>query len=350
MEKFYSAVELTPASMEALRWWQTYLAANPGATTSRKTTQQGIIMKWGDGSGTGTGGTTECYPIEPGQIPEPNIELWMGVWRVQAKPNSSNWKEARTILAALKQERDTRRVQGTTVFYMTDNLVSYYILNGGSSKVASLHKLVMEIKEMELELGCRLEVVHVPGTLMIEQGADAQSRGLWLAPERRPRGINQLLFNAVPFEHSLGEWLMSLIGQAGQPYTHEVFLQRSSMMDILGRWTIWTPVPEGARQVIVAYLQSWVQAPTTTGGIFVIPRILQKQWGRICRYVQEQGVFQAHMLPPKCAFPSHLPFVVLCVFPHTPSLRRPRMGRLAPPKGKGRAWHLAQAKAVRGLS
>lgn len=350
VEKFYSAVELTPASLEALRWWQTYLVSNPGATTSRRTTQNGIIMKWGDGSGTGTGGTTECYPVEPEQTPEPNIELWMGVWRVQAKPNSSNWKEARTILAALQQERGSNRVKGTTVFYMTDNLVSYYILNGGSSKIATLHKLVMEIKEMELELDCRLEVVHVPGTLMIEQGADAQSRGLWLAPERRPRGINQLLFNAVPFQDQFGAWLMSLVGQANQPYTHESYLHRTSMLDVLGRWTIWTPVPEGARQVIVAYLQSWVQASTTTGGIFVVPRILQKQWGRICRYVKEQGVFQAHMLPPSCAFPSHLPFVVLCVFPHVHTLRRPRMDRRALPSGKGRAWHLAQAKAVRGLS
>jgi hypothetical protein len=67
---------------------------------------------------------------------------------------------------------------------MTDNLVSYYIVNQGSSWSEALHALVMEIKAICETLSCVLEVVHVPGRLMIEQGTDGLSRGLWLAPER----------------------------------------------------------------------------------------------------------------------------------------------------------------------
>ena len=149
------------------------------------------MMKWGDGSGTGTGGTTEFYRVQDPTQVSPSIELWMGVWGAKAKLHTSNWKEARTVMEALRQEATLGRVQDCVVFYVTDNLVSYYVINSGSSREPSLHQLAREIKELAFELGCHLEVVHAPGTLMIEQGTDGQSRGLWLAQERRPTGINQ---------------------------------------------------------------------------------------------------------------------------------------------------------------
>ena len=50
--------------------------------------------------------------------------------------------------------------------------------------------LVVKIEELELELGCHLEVVHVPGTYLIMQGTDGLSRGVWLSPQRQFLGIN----------------------------------------------------------------------------------------------------------------------------------------------------------------
>jgi hypothetical protein len=76
----------------------------------------------------------------------------MGVWGARAKPRTSNWKEARTVLESLLQEKDTGRLQGRMVFYMTDNLVSYYIINQGSSRSPGLQQLVSEIKELCLQL------------------------------------------------------------------------------------------------------------------------------------------------------------------------------------------------------
>ena len=167
-------------------------------------------MKWGDGSGTGTGGTTEFYDVVPQEDQSPTMELWMGTWGLKAKLKSSNWKEARTCLEALRQERGTDRLKGKLVFYVTDNLVSYYIIHGGSSKSPSLHKIVEELQEEQEIQGCHLEAVHAPGTLMIEQGTDGLSRGLWHATERRHEGINQVLFEAVPYTPSLGIWAGNL--------------------------------------------------------------------------------------------------------------------------------------------
>jgi hypothetical protein len=346
--KYYTHAHVSPASHEALKWWRHHLLHAAGSTTHRSTCQQGIVIKWGDGSGTGTGGTTEFYELTPEQQQTPGIELWMGVWGARAKTNTSNWKEARTILESLRQERDTGRLRGRLVFFMTDNLVSYYIVNRGSSRSPALHKLVWEIKEACTELGCQLEVVHVPGRLMIDQGTDGLSRGLWLAPERRVAGINQRLFDPVPYTAALGDWVCHTLHLPPQDLQHLSYECPTATDRIYNSITIWTPPPECARQVIGGYLRKWVQDPAHAHGIFLIPRILQRQWGRVARYVVEVGVYLPHALPPQCCYESHLPFVLLHIPPHKLTLRRDRME--LPARSQPQGWHKHQAEAVRGLS
>jgi hypothetical protein len=43
-----------------------------------------------------------------------------------------------------------------------------------------MHLLVQKLKALELALGCRLEVIHVPGTTMITQDTYVLSRGIWV--------------------------------------------------------------------------------------------------------------------------------------------------------------------------
>lgn len=347
--KYYTCAFLSEDSRRALRWWTHHLTHSTGSTTYRASSGRGIVLKWGDGSGTGTGGTTEFYELTPDQAQSPGIELWMGVWGARSKPRTSNWKEARTVLESLLQERDTGRLNGMMVFYMTDNLVSYYIINQGSSRSPGLHELVLEIKEICLELGCQLEVVHVPGTLMIIQGTDGQSRGLWMAPERRVEGINQHLFDPVPYTTALGLWAMAEVGfHDPNPPEHLAYNRVGDYNQIQGRLTIWTPPPECGRLVLTSYLRSWVQSPMNSRAIFLLPRILQRQWGRVAKYIKERGVYHAGLLPPSCSFVSHLPFVLLFIAPHTHVRRKDRMELPAPAQPPG--WHKHQAEQVRGLS
>lgn len=347
-DKYFTQAFLSPCSLRALNWWSHHLRHTPGSTTYRAHSGRGIVLKWGDGSGTGTGGTTEFYELTETQLASPGMELWMGVWGARAKPRTSNWKEARTVLESLLQERDTDRLRGRMVFYMTDNLVSYYIINQGSSRTPGLHQLALEIKELCLQLGCQVEVVHVPGTIMIYQGTDGQSRGLWMAPERRVAGMNQELFNPIVYSSKLGEWALEELNLPPQPLLHLSFQDPTANAKIRGRLTVWTPPPECGRQVIRTFLQSWVQSPGDTSGIFLIPRIMQRQWGRVAKYVQERGVYHAGLLPDPYRFHSHLPFVLLYVPQHLPVLRRDRMELPAPTQPKG--WHKHQAEQVRGLS
>jgi hypothetical protein len=56
-------------------------------------------------------------------------------------------------------------------------------VQGGSLSSEELHNLMLEIKILENLLECRIEAIHVPGTLVIDQGTDGLSRGLWMSPE-----------------------------------------------------------------------------------------------------------------------------------------------------------------------
>jgi hypothetical protein len=63
-------------------------------------------------------------------------------------------------------------------------MVAYYIVNNGSSRNRDLHALIQKIKAFEVELECRIEVVRVPGKVMIVQRTDGLSRGIWASADR----------------------------------------------------------------------------------------------------------------------------------------------------------------------
>ena len=65
------------------------------------------------------------------------------------------------------------------VFYFTDNSTTYWIATSGSSSSPSLHALIEEMRLLELELQCQLQVIHVHGVIMIQQGTDGLSHGVW---------------------------------------------------------------------------------------------------------------------------------------------------------------------------
>jgi hypothetical protein len=136
---YYTKMKLAPETLQDLQWWTSFLKDGRG-NTSRSGHMGTLGVTWGDGSGTGTGGTLE----EVQHQAQPEIETWMGTWAPRVKHFDSNWRELRTLLWTL--ERQKRKpwgfIHGGTLFYFTDNLVSYYVVHNGSSTSPALHKLV----------------------------------------------------------------------------------------------------------------------------------------------------------------------------------------------------------------
>ena len=199
---FGSAIDLSSLAWSDLDWWQQCLTLNRGVSCL-SSCSGATAVTWGDGSGTGGGGTLEMEGNGP------NLEFWMGTWSPHVGSFSSNWKELRTLLEMLRREKGKQRLRHGILFYFTDNLVTYYIVQGGSSSSPELHKLIRMIKQLENQLECQVEVVHVPGRLMIRQGADGLSRGIRVTPDRIERSTfleASCVLSAVPYNPAWMIW------------------------------------------------------------------------------------------------------------------------------------------------
>jgi hypothetical protein len=299
---------------------------------------------WGDGSGTGTGGTFA--------IPGGPLRMWKGRWNPIVYKFSSNWKELSTLKLSLCRikEEDADSVRGTTVFYFTDNSTSYWIAASGSSGSPALHKLIEEIRLLELELGCTLQVIHVPGIIMISQGTDGLSRGIWMSAlqglEDSGR-MTQAVFDPLRFDKGLVDSYVRNY-QLAQRYVYCDWNTTWSARNYFDQLSVWFPPPEMARQVLIFMLETWAERPLTTSSLFFIPRTVPAFWWGLSRHLIELPTIYPHLTPLHLPPVLPIPIVVLYLPPHQRSLStKDRLARSAVPANA--FWHRQQAALLRGL-
>jgi hypothetical protein len=279
--------------------------------------------------------------------------MWQGQWSPVVYSFTSNWKELKTLHLTLLhlQEQGGDSIRSTTVFYFTDNSTTYWIAQAGSSPTPRLHSLIWQIKCLELDLGIQLQVVHVPGVVMIQQGSDALSRGVWVTPFQAisdQRQLTAAVFAPLTPDYNLIE---SYIIQYSlcPTYTVQHWNTQWVASDLLDRFTVWFPPPELARQAITFMLSAWVQRPTTTSALFFIPRVIPGCWFGLCRHIQELApvsprtfaLIEQPLLP--------IPIIVLYLGPHVRQLPDPmtRLDKSPPPTGL--RFHKTQAEFLRRL-
>jgi hypothetical protein len=371
-DRYYFMVTLAEHGWADLEWWRSALRSRISRPVRPSRTAT-LIATFGDGSGTGTGGTREALGADPAPM-----EMWMGTWKTAVHSFSSNWKELKTLELTLARElaRNGGQSQHTTCFYFTDNIVTYYVVSGGSARSPSLQALLYRIKNLELELGCFLEVVHVPGTVIIEQGSDDLSRGLWLSQHRSYAAAPELIPSLLEAVSLRDGWEDTL--RARLPFLRQ-FPCCSAIhwdsywraADIFDRVTIWNPPPEMAAHALHQLLSTWVERPRTTAAVILLPRILQRQWRRVSSYLRQvrsngtidealSGTPQDPQDPqdpqalqdvpcadcfdlsdPTGPIYHRLPVVILYLPAHVPSLATPRLEQ--PPSAipwKRRQWYL----------
>jgi hypothetical protein len=249
---YYSRVALTEAEWLDLDWWENTLRS-PKKVQAYSSQQGTLGISFGDGSGSGTGGTVQIVGRD-GTCP--TMEAWIGTWRPCVHSFSSNWKELRTLVHMLEREQDGGgRLHQSTLFYFTDNLVTYYIVSSGSSSSPELQKLLRRLKALEVDLSIRLEVVHIPGTHMIDQRTDGLSRGIRLGGGQfkcSPAAEVQRIFEGVLVSPASVAWALSI--------THPIcWHSQIRIIDSTHHWdfwavceqaTLWFPAPEWAHQLI----------------------------------------------------------------------------------------------------
>ena len=313
---YFCAMDLSQKSQLCLQWWIDALTC--GLSRQCQPTDVATLgVTWGDGSGTGAGGTFNLTSSSD-TSDLTTLTIWKGVWGSQVASFSSNWKELRTLLFTLEHEKSLggERVKGRRLLYFTDNMVSYDVFRKGSSKSTPLWTLFLKIKLLELELQCVLQVIHVPGTTMIEQGTDGLSRGVTMQAlgYHNSNSLIPLLWRAAPPTSFLIDWTLNILPPV-YPTNTSWLIQtdatdwtRSSM---LGQFVFWCPSPGFAKQAILQALSIWVETPTCSGHIFLIPRILQRDFGRLSKFVLYHGQYTNLPLP----FTPLVPFVLYYIPP-----------------------------------
>jgi hypothetical protein len=339
-ETYYTMCTLTPEVRQEMQWWIRILQSNLGRSI-RGDRSGTLVPSWGDGSGTGTGGTINC--------PDGPFKMWMGQWSPTVYHFSSNWKELKTLLITLQHLKHTGTdLDGVTVFYFTDNSTTYWIAKAGSSGSPGLHLLIEQVLLLTLDLGANLQVIHVPGVVMIDQSTDGLSRGIWatdLQGLMDPHEMNVAVFEPLPVDMELALHYVHQYQLPGQAVYHH-WTQHWGRA-LFNHLSVWFPPPELAQQVLIGILEAWVEQPATTSALLFIPRTCMHSWAGLSRHITEletiYPLVTALRHPPRLP----IPVVVLYIPPHTRSLPTHRMEYSSLPPGA--RWHTAEAEKVRGL-
>jgi hypothetical protein len=298
-------------------------------------------------------------------LPDQPLTMWKGQWAPTVFAFSSNWKEITTLVLTLDHlsTTDPDAVKGTTLFYFTDNSATYWICQKGSSKHPHLHEQVLKIRALETKMRCQLWVVHVPGKVMITEGTDGLSRGIWITSLHKQIPREVLLpgiFAPLPFDPILvNSYVQEEIPayhaangghhKAPSRWHGRRWDEPWKAEQCFNRLTVWLPPPEIARDVISFILNCHVEQPEHTSGLFFIPRVLPAAWRGLSRRLIELTTVNPRtadlLYPPVLP----IPITVLYLPPHRGEI--PSRNKLDQPPAPHRArWHKRQAEYMRRVS
>ena len=136
-----------------------------------------------------------------------SIGFCFGIWGIKGKGSTSNYQELQNLVEILQAMGLKDELKGKEVFIFTDNLVAESIASKGTSSSNLLFELVVRLYKLEMQFLCKIQVVHVAGTCMIQQGTDGLSRGDMF--EGVMKGASMLSF--VPLHKTAIEWSPKLI-------------------------------------------------------------------------------------------------------------------------------------------
>ena len=313
---YFCPMTLGEKSHMCLEWWRDALCC--GLTKQIQPQDVSTLgVTWGDGSGTGAGGTFNL--ISKSTLSDETVlTVWKGIWTPTVISYTSNWKEMRTLLRTLEYEvsTDSKRVTGRRVLYFTDNMVTYDVFRKGTSTSLPLWTLLLKIKLLELQLHCVLQVIHVPGTTMISQGTDGLSRGvdMQILGSHKSNSLIPLLCRPALPTPELLQWSLAILRQYwphNPPFLFQTDSSNWNRSDMLQRSIFWCISPAFARQAILQALSIWIESPTDCGHIFLTPRIFQRDFGRLSKFVLYAGHYISLPIP----FTPLVPFVLYFIPP-----------------------------------
>jgi len=212
------------------------------------------------------------------------------------------FREGRNLKDGIAKMANDEGLEGREIFMFTDNSTAEAAFYRGSSSASQMYNLVVELKELEMRHNCRLHIIHVAGTRMIDQGADGLSRGS--LTEGVMQGKDMLSFipinlSAKERSPTLKDWIWKFFyngsentGETLSFLNYDDWYERGH--DILGGeknadgiWIpnlvsgnfVWTPPPALALPCLEELRKARHKRQTSTH-IFVCPRLMTPTWRR----------------------------------------------------------------------
>ena len=119
---------------------------------------------------------------------------------------------------------------------------------------------------------------------------------------------------AAPATPSVLHWVLDLlppIFPTSTSWLYQTDFSDWSRSLLVGQSVLWSLSPSFACQGFLQALASWVESPTNSGHIFIVPRILQRDFGRLSKFINFGGQYTNLPLP----FAPLVPFVVYYILP-----------------------------------
>lgn len=231
----------------------------------------------GDASGKGFGSALWCQ----------DELLWeSGNFAADYQAESSNYREASNLVIRLEGMAKDGGLDGREVFLLTDNGVFEGTFYRGHSDSKLLNGLVLRVRQMEVETGCILHVIHVAGTRMKVAGIDGLSRGDLLEGMMRS-GQDPLHF--LPISQSaadrspkvldwIGSWWKGTDGApwCGAELRHLCPNDWFSLHEMEAP-RLWTPPPTAMEVVTALFNEDRIARPHIPH-VFAVPRLMTHLW------------------------------------------------------------------------
>jgi hypothetical protein len=188
--------------------------------------------------------------------------------------------------------------------------------------------------------------------LMIDQGTDGLSRGIWMHPMQGlqdSRSLARAVFSPLTFDPVLVESYLCHLGLPPSDYLPCSWARSTwSAKECFHRLSVWLPPPEIARQLLTFMLETWAECPLPTSSLLFVPRVVPAFWWGLSPHLVELAMIYPYLTPLQYQPPLPIPIIVLYLPPHQRSLSSSdRLER--PPVAPTAVWHREQAALMRGL-
>ena len=290
------AVEGLEGDLEALD--SLFSAPTPVLRFIRGSRVYRLIYGFGDASGAGFGGSWDV---------KGTLKYRYGLWGSDMDDSSSNFRELGNLTDMVEALEEEEELEGSEIFIFTDNSTAERAFYNGTSSSKKLFELVLRLRLLETRSRCKIIIVHVAGTRMIDQGSDGLSRGSLSEGVMRGEAMSSFIplhQNAFERNAKLRLWTDEFLSGSKQDDPLEYlepldWFERGHDLDG-GDWELTMPAPNKERQWMPRYKRGryvWSPPPGAAPAaleqlrkarhkrqksthLFICPRLLYPLWQR----------------------------------------------------------------------